>query len=144
EPHEAALATGSAEATGRQQVRPDRDGRARRDDRSASRVDGAPSLHGSGPTAGRVDLSHSRARDAAERGKHLRSPNAIATIARAHARAAGRSDREDRQRVTLYRIERLDSGLFYDRVGRKSGMRSKVPARAFLEASPSQSSRTVA
>ena len=39
---------------------------------------------------------------------------------------------------------RTDSGLYYDWVGRKSGIRSKLPFRAFLEGSPSQSSRTVA
>ena len=68
----------------------------------------------------------------------------IAAVARSHVRAVGRSDHEESHRVSLCPIKRLDSGLYYDRVGRKSGIRSKVPFRAFLEASPSQSSRTVA
>src|SRR5258707_10592795 len=52
--------------------------------------------------------------------------------------------RGDRQRYRYRCYSLLDSGLYYDWVGRKSGIRSKDPFRAFVEASPSQSSRTVA
>ena len=75
--------------------------------------------------------------------KDLRSPNATGPC-RSTIRPRLRPDRDDLHSVSPCPAKRLDSGLYYDWVARKSGIRSKVPFRTFLEASPSQSSRTVA